>query len=31
LGTVELRVPVTIDEFALRQLVRVVREESGAC
>ena len=31
LGGVELRVPVTIDESALRQLVRVVREEIGAC
>lgn len=31
LGAVELRVPITIDEAALRRLVRVVREEIGAC
>jgi transposase-like protein len=31
LGTVELRVPVTMDEASLRRLVRVVREETGAC
>jgi hypothetical protein len=31
LGAVVLRVPVTIAESALRQLVRVVREETGAC
>jgi len=31
LGAVQLRVPVNIDEVVLRQLIRVVREEVGAC
>jgi len=31
LGAVVLRVPVSIDEAALRQLVRIVREETVGC
>lgn len=30
-GAVQLRVPVGVDESALRRLLRVVREEVGSC
>lgn len=31
IGTVRMRVPASIDEAALRRLLRVVREEVGTC